>query len=111
MKKRVRKIKKLLKIGIIICILSTFVILGFFVKYSYDFENYKMTKWVKITESQQINTLKKIVSDISDSELLIACMNKIASLPDSGEMTIRSAAVLCYNGIKMNIPNDENDKK
>ena len=111
MKKRVRKIKRFLKICIIVCVLSTFIILGFFVKHSYNFEKSKMSEWLKISEVQQMNTLQKIIPEISDSELLVACMNKIAELPDSNEMTIRSATVLCYNGIKMNIPNDENDKK
>jgi hypothetical protein len=34
-------------------------------------------------------------------DLLVACIDKMATLPDSGEMTIRDAASLCYTGIQL----------
>ena len=36
-----------------------------------------------------------------DINLLVACVDKMATLPDSGEMAIRDAASLCHTGIQL----------
>ena len=111
MSERTKKIKRLLKICIIICILSVFVVFGFFIKHTHNFENYKMSKWLGLSQQQQIYTLNKIIPESETSDLMIACMTKIAGLPDSDEMIIRDAAALCYNGIKLSAQDDNKQEK
>ena len=53
-----------------------------------------------------------VIKNNPDSELMLGCMNKISTLPDANEMMVRDAAVLCYNGIKLNTESDaEPDEK
>lgn len=61
-----------------------------------------MGKWIALTDTQRIETLQKIIPNIENQDLLLACMNKIATLPESSDMIIQSAASLCHAGIKLN---------
>ena len=106
-KTKLQLIKRFIKISIIVCVLSTFVILGFFVKPTHTFENSSMKKWAKLTKKQQVETIEHVVKDSENQDLLLECVSKIAELPKSGEMQIRDATVLCYNGIKLNSETDE----
>ena len=107
---RTRKIKRFIKIIIAVAIILLAFISGIFVKYSHTFENNNMTKWLTITDSQRISTLERIVKEPENQDLIIACVNKIAELPDSNEMIIRDAISLCYNGIKLNRNTANEDK-
>lgn len=108
MSKKIKEIKKILKICIVLCILFILVVFGFFIKHTHSFENYKMSKWLELSPQQQIYTLNKIVTESENTDLIIACLTKIANLPDSDEMIIRDAAALCYNGIKLSKQDDNN---
>ena len=104
-KTKIQKIKRLTKILVATGVFVLLVVLGFFVKHNYTFENSNMKKWLSLSESQQIQTLKRVITDVENLEnrdLLIQCITKIALLPDSETMDIRDAASLCYNGIKIN---------
>lgn len=107
-KTKIQQIKLFIKISIVICVLFVFVVLGFFVKPTRTFENSNMKKWVNLSEQEKITTLQHIIPNAENQELLIDCVNKISGLPDSDNMIIRDAAVLCYNGIKLNTKNEEN---
>ena len=108
---RIRKIKRFIKISVASFVILVAIILAFFVEYSHNFENANMTKWPKITTNQRVDIIRHIVkSDITNQDLLISCVDKIANLPDSQEMMIRDAISLCYNGIKLN-ENTDNDEK
>ena len=106
---KIQKIKLFIKISIIVVVMATFVVLGFFIKPDQYFENSNMKKWSLLSDAQKINTLNNILKDDSNQELLIQCIDKIATLPDSGEMQIRDATALCYNGIQLN--SEINEKK
>lgn len=101
-KTKLQLIKRFIKISIIVCVLFTFIVLGFFIKPSHTFENSSMKKWSKLTRKQQIETIEHVVKDSENQDLLLNCVSKIAALPKSNEMQIRDATVLCYNGIKLN---------
>ena len=107
-KTKIQKIKLFLKISIVVCILFAFITLGFFVKPTRTFENSSMKKWSGLSEQEKITTLQHIIPNAEDQELLISCVNKISTLPDSDNMIVRNAVVLCYNGIKTNKKNEEN---
>ncbi len=106
-KTKIQLIKRFIKISIIVFVLFTFIVLGFFVKPTHTFENASMKKWAKLTKKQQIETIEHVVKNIQNQDLLLDCVSKIASLPKSSEMQIRDATVLCYNGIKLNSESDE----
>ena len=105
-KTKFQKIKRFIKISVASGLVALFVFLGFFVKHKQSFENSNMGKWPALSDSQRIETLQKIIPNIEDQDLLLACMNKIATLPESSNMIIQSAASLCHNGIKLNSVSD-----
>lgn len=106
---RTRKIKRFIKVSVALAIIVLAVILGFFVKHSHTFENNNMQKWLEITDTQRITTLEKIVKEPENQDLIVSCVTKIAQLPDSNEMIIRDAISLCYNGIKLNRTQKQED--
>ena len=114
---KVQQIKLFIKISIVVVVLGIFIVLGFFIKPVPSFENSNLKKWANLSEIQKISTVEHIVKDASNQDLLIQCINKISELSGAGEMQIRDATALCYNGIKINSIKDEeqdsdkNDKK
>lgn len=109
MKKQTKfqQIKLFVKILIVVLVLSIFVILGLFVKPMQTFENAHMKKWLLLSEQERITTIQRIVPNADNQDLLINCVTKIAELPNSNEMVVHDAIVLCYNGIKLNLENNE----
>ncbi len=104
---KIQQIKLFIKISIIVCVLGIFVVLGFFVQPIKTFEKSHMKKWLTLSEQEKITTIQRIVPNAEQQDLLINCVTKIAELPDSNKMIIHDAAVLCYNGIKLNSQPDE----
>lgn len=104
---KIRQIKLFIKISIVVCVLTAFVVLGFFVQPIRTFEKSHMKKWYTLSEQERITTIQRIVPNAEQQDLLINCITKIAELPDSNKMIIHDAAVICYNGIKQNFKSDE----
>lgn len=101
-KTKFQQIKNVIKISVASGLLVLFIVLGFFVKHKRSFENSNMSKWATLSDTQRVEILQKIIPIIENQDLLLACMNKIATLPESSNMIIQSAASLCHNGIKLN---------
>lgn len=108
-KTKLQKIKLFIKISIVFVVCCTFVVLGFFVKPIRTFENSNMKKWTMLSEQDKITTIQRIVPNAENQDLLIDCVTKISNLPNSNEMIIRDATVLCYNGIKFNAASEDKD--
>ena len=111
---KIQRLKRLFKISVACCVLILLVVLGFFVKHIYTFENSSMKKWLSLSEQQQVLTIKRVIPDfdtLENNDLLIQCITKIALLPDSENMDIRDAASLCYNGMKINSGKDSDDEE
>ena len=47
------------------------------------------------------NAVKVLTASDKDLGLLVACVDKMAELPDSGDMSVRDAAELCYVGLQL----------
>ena len=108
-KNKIQKIKNFIKVSVASGLMLLFIALTFFVKHSHTFENSNMKKWIVLTETQRLTTVQRIIPDFEYNDLFMACMNKIAALPESGNMIIQSAVSLCYNGIRLNdVPNEQN---
>ena len=105
---KLQKIKLFIKLSIVVFVFILFIILMFFVKPIRTFENSNMKRWIGLSEQEKITTLQHIIPNAENQELLISCIDKISSLSDSEDMIIRDAAVLCYNGIKLNTKNEAN---
>lgn len=101
-KTRIQKIKNFIKISVASMLVISFIVLTFFVKHKHTFENSNMNKWISLNDMQRITTVQRIIPGFQNDDLFMACMNKIATLPDSDNMMIQSAVALCYNGIKLN---------
>ena len=63
--------------------------------------------WEYLFVQKKISTINYVTKEINDTDLLTQCVNKIAILPNSNEMMIRDAIILCHGGIKMNADNDK----
>ena len=112
MSKKIQQIKLFIKIAIVVSILFIIILLAFLVNHNHTYEKSNMKKWAEITTTQKIDTLRQSITNIEISDLLIACMDKIAELPNSNEMMVQNAASLCYNGIKLNeIDKEQTDDK
>ena len=86
-----------------------FIVLGIFIRPTTTFENARMGKWSKLSDAQRVSTIERVVKDFDGNELLLKCVDKIANLPNSNEMLIHDAIVLCNGGIQMNLqtPDEE----
>lgn len=104
---KLQQVKLFIKVAIIVVILFVFIVLGIFVRPTTSFENSSMKKWLALNEDQRVSTVERVVKNTENQDLLIKCVNKIADLPDSEDMLIRDAIVLCYGGIQMNAETDE----
>lgn len=99
----IQRIKLFIKASIIIGILAIFIVCGIFVRPTITAENARMEKWLTLNETQRISTIRHVIKDFDGNEILIKCVDKIAQLPNSNEMLIRDAIVLCNGGIQMNL--------
>ena len=106
----IQQIKLFIKASIIIAVLAIFIVLGVFVRPTITYENARMEKWLSLNEIQRVSTVKHVVKDFDDNEILIKCVDKIAHLPNSNEMLIRDAIVLCNGGIQMNLESSDDAK-
>ena len=93
--------KKYLKIFIGIMALLLCGCVFFFVSRASDLENGNMRNWVAAAMDRRVAAVQILTGTDEHSELMVACMDKIATLPDSGEMAVRDAASLCYTGIQL----------
>lgn len=97
-----RFIKKYLKfiIGIAVLILVLIVFVHALMTKN-NLEVGTLKDWQKVTTERKMSSVRMIVADDDNLELLVACVDKIATLPDSGEMSVRDAVTLCHTGFKL----------
>lgn len=99
----IQKIKLFIKVSIVVCVLSVFVVLGLFVRPNHTFEDARMGKWLSLSDEQKNATIHRVIKDsASDTNLLIQCVDKIAHLPHANDMQIQYAIVFCNQAIFQN---------
>ena len=57
--------------------------------------------WRAATLDRRIAATQILVGTDSHIDLLVACVDKMSKLPESGEMAVRDAVSLCHTGIKL----------
>ena len=92
-------IKKYLKLFIGVGVLILVLVVFFFAKRSNVLETGTLKDWRAASLDRRISAVQIMVGADKNSDLLVACIDKMATLPESGEMAVRDAASLCQTGI------------
>ncbi len=94
------KMKSVLKfmLGIAVLLIAFFVF--FHTQQSNDLAAGNLKNWAAAAADQRVATARVLVaSDDANIDLIVACVNKMATLPDAHEMIVRDAISLCHTGI------------
>ena len=92
-------LKKYLKFFIGIAVLIFVVVAFFLVQHSGDLEGANLKKWRSADIERRTAAVQILTASDKYSDLLVKCVDKIADLPDSSEMSVQDAVSLCYTGI------------
>ena len=84
-------LKFILGIAVLLAVLFVF----FHSQHTNNLERDTLKHWVSASSDQRIAAVKVAVAGEGDIDLIVQCVNKIATLPDSGEMEVTTAIVLC----------------
>lgn len=95
-------LKKHLKLFVVIAFLILGISLFFIFHKSNDLLSSDMKLWVKASVESKTDVIKELTdNDEKNVQLMMNCLNKISTLPDSADASIRDSATLCYTGIKL----------
>lgn len=94
-------IKKYFKILIGVAALILVFLVFITTQRSENLETATLKKWPAASLERRMAAAKILTGGDDNAELIVQCIDKIAAIPDSGEMAIRDAASLCYTGIQL----------
>lgn len=94
-------IKKYFKIFIGVSALILVVVVFFFAQRSSTLETGTLKDWRAASIESRVSAAQILTGEDRNIDLLVACVNKMAELPESGDMVIRDAVSLCYTGIQL----------
>ena len=66
-----------------------------------NLETDNLKSWRSASFDRRSAAVRMLTASDDDTELMVACVDKIATLPDSGEMAVRDAVSLCYTGAQI----------
>lgn len=95
------KLKTHFKLAVGIAVIILVAVTFFFLNKSSNLENGNLRHWAASSAERRVAAVKILTGSEEHTELMAACMNKMASLPDSAEMPVRDAASLCFTGIQL----------
>lgn len=94
-------VKKYFKLCIGVGVLVLALVVFFFAQRSSTLETGLLKDWRAAALDRRIAAAQIMTGADADVTLLVACIDKMAQLPESGEMAVRDAASLCHTGIKL----------
>lgn len=94
-------IKKYLKIFIGIAALILVFVVFVTSQHSENLETATLKKWPAASLERRMAAAKILTGTDHNTDVIVQCIDKIATLPDAGEMAIRDAASLCYTGVQL----------
>ncbi len=94
-------VKRYFKIFIGVAALILTLLVFFFAQRSGSLETGVLKDWRAAAVERRVSAAQILTGADKDIDLLVACVDKMATLPDSGEMAVRDAASLCYTGIQL----------
>lgn len=66
-----------------------------------NLETDNLKAWRAASLDRRAAAVRMLTATDDNTELMVACVDKIATLPDSGEMAVRDAVSLCYTGAQI----------
>lgn len=93
--------KKYFKIFIGVGVLLLVIIVFFFAQRSDALETAMLKDWRAAPMERRVASAQIMTGVTENVDMLVACIDKMATLPDSGQMAVRDAASLCHTGIKL----------
>jgi hypothetical protein len=97
-KENMKFVKKYFKLFIGICVLILAIVVFFFAKNSTALETGLLNDWRAASMDRRVAAAKILTGNEEEVEWMVACIDKITTLPKAGEMAVRDAASLCYTG-------------
>lgn len=94
-------VKKYFKMFIGVSVLILVLVVFFFAQRSGTLETGLLKDWRAAPLERRVAAAQILIGAGQDIDLLVACIDKMATLPDSGEMAVRDAASLCHTGIQL----------
>lgn len=94
-------IKKYFKIVVGASVLILALVVFFFAQRSGTLETGVLKDWRAATLDRRVAATQILTGADRNIDLLVACVDKMATLPESGEMAIRDAMSLCHTGVKL----------
>ena len=94
-------IKKYLKFIIGIAALVFAVAIFFFAQRSESLEGGALKNWLSASSDQRAAAVRILTGSDEYTDAIVQCVDKIATLPESGEMAISAAASLCFSGMQV----------
>lgn len=96
-----KHIKKLLLFIVGICVLLMAVFVFFRANRANSLEGGNLNNWRAAALERRVAAVRILRADDTHTDLIVACVDKMATLPESGEMAVRDAVALCYTGIQL----------
>lgn len=66
-----------------------------------NLEEGNLRAWLSASDTRRAAAVEILSGTTENSDLMIACVSKMASMPDSGQVKIRDAVSLCSIGIAL----------
>lgn len=96
-----KKLKKHFKLFIGIAVLILVIFVFFFFVRGTNLENGDMRAWAGASIERRAAAVNILTGTEQDTDLMIACLDKISTLADAADMPVRDAASLCFAGIQL----------
>ncbi len=96
-----RLLKRVLLFLIGIAVLFTVAFIFFRTQKSTDLEGDTLKNWPTASTERRVAATKILLASEENVDSVVACVDKMATLPDSTEMKVRDAVSLCYTGIQL----------
>ena len=87
-------------VGLAVLVLAAFVFFSG-MKSQSNLEDGELRAWKSASEARRAAAVKILTGSEDNTEIMVACLDKMAVLPDSGPVKIRDAASLCLVGIML----------
>ena len=97
-----KHMKTLVKIMIGICALVAAFWIFISTQRTENLETVSLKKWPTASIERRVAAVKILTGTDKNTDIIVQCVDKIAAMPDAGEMSVRDATSICYTGMQLN---------
>jgi len=90
-------VKLIVGIAALLLVVSLFI----FSMKSVNLENGDLKDWASSSNDRRIAAVKILTGSDENSEIMVACINRMTTLPDASKMKVKDAASLCAVGVAL----------